>query len=74
MLCGYRERIEPYVHQKVNVWHKRGVVYQLEVNGRIVHELEQSNKKFIWATYFISYVMLLYSLLFYQYFFSILRP
>ena len=60
MLCGYRERIEPYVHQKVNVWHKRGVVYQLEVNGRIVHELEQSNKKVYLGNilHFLCYVII----------------
>ena len=74
MLCGYRERLEPYLEQKVIVWHKKGVVYQLEVNGFTVYDLARSNEKVYLGNvlHFLCFVIIFAVML--PVYFSILRP
>ena len=47
MLCSDGMDIDNYLNQNITVWHRSGVVYQLQVDGSIIYYIGRSNQK-VW--------------------------
>ena len=62
MLCSDGMDIDNYLNQNITVWRKSGVVYQLQVDGSIIHYIERSNQK-VWLGNLLHFInqLLLFS-------------